>query len=81
MINPRCPTYAAAASQTRGAAAALRDRSKHRAHVGYLYPGHTFVLAGIGTYGQLGRPIMRYRRTLSDIALTLSGCHQEFVSC
>jgi hypothetical protein len=27
-IHPRCPTYVAAASQTQGTAAALRDRSK-----------------------------------------------------
>jgi hypothetical protein len=42
MIHPRCPTYVAAASQTRGAAAALRDRSKYQAHAGHLHPGHTF---------------------------------------
>jgi hypothetical protein len=68
MIHPRCATYVAAASQTRGAAAALRDRDKYRAHAGHLHPGHTFVPASVETYGHLGKPIMRYLRTLSDVA-------------
>jgi hypothetical protein len=71
MIHPRCPTYAAATSQKRGTAAALHDMHKHQGHAGHLHPGHTFVPASVGTYGHLGRPIMRYLRTLSDIA---SGC-------
>jgi hypothetical protein len=33
-----------------------------------MHPGHTFVPASVETYGHLGRPIMRYLRTLSDIA-------------
>jgi hypothetical protein len=45
MIHPRCATYVAAASQTRGAAAALRDQDKYRAHAGHLHPGHAFVPA------------------------------------
>jgi hypothetical protein len=68
MIHPRCATYVAAASQTRGAAAALRDRDKYRAHAGHLHPGHTFVPASVETYGHLGKLIMRYLRTLSDVA-------------
>jgi hypothetical protein len=68
MIHPRCPTYVAAASRTRGSAAALRDRHKYRAHAGHLHPGHTFVPASVETYGHLGRVIMRYLRTLSDVA-------------
>jgi hypothetical protein len=68
MIHPRCATYVAAASQTRGAAAALRDRDKYRAHAGHLHPGHTFVPASFETYGHLSRPIMRYLCTLSDVA-------------
>jgi hypothetical protein len=64
----RCATYVAAASQARGAAAALRDRDKYRAHAGHLHPGHTFVPASIETYGHLGRPMMRYFHTLSDVA-------------
>jgi hypothetical protein len=67
MIHPRCATYIAAASQTRGAAAALRDRDKYRAHAGHLQPGHTFVPASVETYGHLERPIMRFLRTLSDV--------------
>jgi hypothetical protein len=68
MIHPRCATYVAAASQTRGAPAALRDRDKYRAHAGLLHPGHTFVPASVEMYGHLGKPIMRYLRTLSDVA-------------
>jgi hypothetical protein len=67
MIHPRCATYVAATSQTRSAAAALRDRDKYRAHADYLHPGHTFVPASVETYGHLGRPIMRYLRALSDV--------------
>jgi hypothetical protein len=55
-----------------GAAATLSDRDKYRAHTGRLHPGHTFVLAGVETYGHLGSPTMRYLRTLSDIASTRS---------
>jgi hypothetical protein len=47
--------------------AALRDMDKYRAHAGHLHPGHTFVPATIETYGHLGKPIMRYPRTLSDV--------------
>jgi hypothetical protein len=68
MIHPCCSTYVTADSQTRGAAAALRDRDKYRAHAGHLHPRHTFVPASIETYGHLGRPIMRYPCTLSDVA-------------
>jgi hypothetical protein len=84
MIHPCCPTYVAAASQTRVAAAALRDRSKHQAHAGHLHPGHTFVPASVETYGHLGKPIMRYldgsypeRYRIGP----LSGCHPGVVSC
>jgi hypothetical protein len=68
MIHPRCATYVAAASQTRGAAAAPRDRDKCLAHAGHLHPGHTFVPACVETYGHLCRPIMRYLHNLSDVA-------------
>jgi hypothetical protein len=68
MIHPHCASYVAAACQTRGAAAALRDRDKYRVHAGHLHPGHTFVPASVETYGHLGRPIMRYLRALSDVA-------------
>jgi hypothetical protein len=68
MIHPRCPTYVAAVSQTRGAAAALRDRDTYGAHAGHLQPGHTFLPASVETYGHLGRPIMGYLCTLSDVA-------------
>jgi hypothetical protein len=47
MIHPHCPTYDVAASQTRGAAATLRDRSKYRVHAGLLHPRHTSVPASV----------------------------------
>jgi hypothetical protein len=68
MIHLCCPTCVAAASNTRGNAATLGDRSKYRAHDGHLHPGHTFGPASVKTNGQLGKPIMWYIRTLSDIA-------------
>jgi hypothetical protein len=68
MIHPRCTTYVADASQTRGAAAALRHRDKYQVHAGHLHPGHTFVPASVDTYGHLDRPMMQYLRTRSDVA-------------
>jgi hypothetical protein len=67
MIHPCCSTYVAAASQTRGAAAALDDWSKCLAHAGHLRPGHIFVPASVETHGHLGESIMQCIRTLSDI--------------
>jgi hypothetical protein len=72
MIHARCATYIAATFQTRGAAAALRDRDKYLAHTRHLYPGNTFVPASVKMYGHLGMLIMQYLRTLSDIALARS---------
>jgi hypothetical protein len=48
--------------------AALCDRHKYRAHAGHLHPGQTFAPASVETYGHLGRPIIQYLRTLSDVA-------------
>jgi hypothetical protein len=45
---------------------------KYRAHAGHLHPGQTFVPANVETYGYLGRPIMQYLYTLSDVALARS---------
>jgi hypothetical protein len=83
IIHPRCPTYVAAASQlqTRGAAAALRDRHKYRAHAGHPHLGHTFVPASVETYRHLGRPIMRYLRTLRYCIGALSGCYPGVFPC
>jgi hypothetical protein len=72
MIHPCCATDVAAASQTRGAATALRDRDKYQAYAAQLHPGHTFVPASVETHGHVGKPIMRYRRTLSDVASACS---------
>jgi hypothetical protein len=40
--------------------------------VSHLHPIHTFVPAGVMTYGHLGRLFMRYPCTLSDITSTRS---------
>jgi hypothetical protein len=68
IIHPRCSTYVAAAPRTWGAAATLRDRSTYKAHAGHLHHGRTFVPASVETYGHLGKPFMRYIRTLSNTA-------------
>jgi hypothetical protein len=70
MIQPRCPTYFAAASHLR--CAALHNRGKDRAYAGHLHPGHTFVPASVESYRHIGRPVMPYIRTLSDVALARS---------
>jgi hypothetical protein len=56
-------------------------------HAGHLHPCHTFVAASVETYRHLGKPIMRYPRTLSDITsarslavtwgLFLASAHRE----
>jgi hypothetical protein len=68
LIHPRCATYVAAAFQIKGAAAALPDRDKYRAHAGHLHPGDTFVPASVKTYRNLGRPFMRYLCSLRNVA-------------
>jgi hypothetical protein len=68
MIQSRCSTYIVAASQMRGAASPLRDRSKYQAHAGHLLPGHTFVPVSIEMLGYIRKPIMPYLRTRGDMA-------------
>jgi hypothetical protein len=57
----RCHTLVAAAARTSGAAAALHDGSRNRAHAGYMHPGHVLVPAGVETYGHREKPVMRTR--------------------
>jgi hypothetical protein len=47
------------------------------------HPGHTFVPDSEETYGHLGRPIMRYLRTLSDVASArfLDGTQGSLLAC
>jgi hypothetical protein len=68
---------------------APRDRSKYRARGGHSHPhpGGSFVPASVETHGRLGRPIMQFLLTLSDIvsarslgvtkARLLAGAHRE----
>jgi hypothetical protein len=72
MIHPRCPTYVAATSQRRGTAAALCDRSNNRAQCRPSAPQSHLCAAAVKTCGHLGRPIMRYLRTLSGITSACS---------
>jgi hypothetical protein len=60
--------HPAVTSQMRDPVATLRDMSKYRTHAGHLQPGYSIVPALVQTYVQSGRPIMRYLRTLTDVA-------------
>ena len=51
-----------------GSAAAKRDAVKYRGNNGHHHPGHTFVPASVETYGYLGKPLVRYLNTLSEVA-------------
>jgi hypothetical protein len=68
MIHPLCQTDLAAAFQTRGIAADLRDRSKYCTHAGHLHPEHDFVPASLETCGHPRKPVMRCISSLSDVA-------------
>ena len=60
---------------------------KHRGNNGHHHPGRTFVPASVETQGYLGKPLVRYLNTLSEVAATrgpavtkgsfLAGAHRE----
>ena len=70
-----------------GSAAAKRDALKYRGHNGHYHPGYTFIPASVETYGYLGKPLVRYLNTLSEVAAArgpavakgsfLAGAHRE----
>jgi hypothetical protein len=68
IIHFRCATYVVAASQTRGAAAALRDWDKWLGACRPSAPWPHLCSASVETYGHLNRPIMQYLRTCSNVA-------------
>ena len=70
-----------------GSAAAKRDAQKYRGHNDHHHPGYTFIPASVETYGYLGKPLVRYLNTLSEVAAArgpsvtkgsfLAGAHRE----
>jgi hypothetical protein len=70
-----CMIYLAA--QTRGTAAALRDRSKYRVHVGRMHPGHTNVPSSASerSLAVTREPLLaRAHRELSVALVQSQGC-------
>ena len=51
-----------------GSAAAKRDALKCWGHNGHHHPGYTFIPASVEKYGYLGKPLVRYQNTLSEVA-------------
>ena len=41
---------------------------RNRGHHGHYHPGYTFIPASVGTYGYLGKPLVRYLNPLSEVA-------------
>ena len=66
LTHPRAATYVAAIIQ--GSAAAKRDALKYQGHNGHYHPGYTVIPASVETYGYLGKPLVRYLNTLSEVA-------------
>ena len=70
-----------------GSAAAKRDALKYGGHNGHYHPGYTFIPASVESYGYLGKPLVRYLNTLSEMAAAcgpavtkgsiLAGAHRE----
>ena len=70
-----------------GSAAAKRDALKYREHNAHYHPGYTFIPASQETYGYLGKPLVHYLNTLSQVAAArgpavtqgsfLAGAHRE----
>ena len=69
------------------AAAAKHDALKYRGHNGHYHPGYTFIPTSVETCGYLGKPLVRYLNTLSEVAAArgpavtkgsfLAGAHRE----
>ena len=87
LTHPQAATYVTDAAAMQGSAAAKRDAVKYRGNNGHHHPGHTFVPASVETYGYLGKPLVRYLNTLSEVAAAqepavtkgsfLAGAHRE----
>ena len=48
--------------------AEVEQEPQHRGHNGHYHPGYTFIPASVETYGYLGKPLVRYLNTLSEVA-------------
>ena len=68
------------------------QRRNARGHDGHYHPGYTYIPASVETYGYLGKPLVRYLKTLSEVAAArgpavtkgyfLAGAHRELsVAC
>ena len=68
IIHPAARTYARAAAQTAGSAAAVRDHQKRTKYDRGDAGGYAFVPLSIETYGRLGEPAMKLLNTLADTA-------------
>ena len=87
LTHPRAATYVTDAAAMQGSAAAKRDALKYRGHNGHYHPGYTFIPASVEAYGYLGKPLVRYLNTLSEVGAArgpvvtkgsfLAGAHQE----
>ena len=83
----RAATYVTDAAAMQGSAAAKLDALKHRGHNGRHHPGCTFISASVEIDGYLGKPIVLYLNTLSEVAAArgpamtkgsfLAGAHRE----
>ena len=72
-----------------GSAAVKRDALKYRGHNGHYHPGYTLIPASVETYSYLGKPLIRYLNTLSELAAArgpavtkvsfLAGAHRELI--
>ena len=56
------------AAAMQGSAVAKRDALTYRGNAGHHHPGHTFIPASVETLGYLGKPLVRYPKTLSEDA-------------
>ena len=56
------------AATIQGSAAAKRDALKYGGRNGHYHPGYTFIPASVETFGYLGKPLVRYLNTLSELA-------------
>ena len=68
LTHPRAATYAINAAAMQGCAAAKRDALKCLGNNSHHHPGHTFIPASVETLGHLGKPLVRYLKTLSEVA-------------
>ena len=68
LTQPRAATYATDAATVQGSAAANRDALKYRGHNGHYDAGYIFIPASVETYGYLGKSLVRYLNTLSEVA-------------